>query len=60
MQKKLIIFNPSIEDGGVENLYIISNHLLSFFRTFNTPIKSRKKSKFNKKIKFTFPKINFA
>ena len=28
MKKKLIIFNPSIEDGGVEkNLYLITNYL---------------------------------
>ena len=28
MNKQLIIFNPSIEDGGVEkNLFLITNHL---------------------------------
>lgn len=28
MKKELVIFNPSIEDGGVEkNLFIISNYL---------------------------------
>ena len=28
MNKQLIIFNPSIEDGGVEkNLFLIANHL---------------------------------
>ena len=32
-KKKLIIFNPSIEDGGVEkNLYIISNYLVKYFQ----------------------------
>ena len=31
-KKKLIIFNPSIEDGGVEkNLYIITNYLVKKF-----------------------------
>ena len=30
MKKNLIIFNPSIEDGGVEkNLFIIANYLAS-------------------------------
>ena len=28
MNKQLIVFNPSIEDGGVEkNLFLISNYL---------------------------------
>ena len=30
--KKLIIFMPSIEMGGVENLFIISNYLSSKFK----------------------------
>ena len=51
MKKKLIIFNPSIEDGGVEkNLYLITNYLskknykitlisadISKKKKFNTP-----------------------
>ena len=32
-KEKIIIFNPSIEDGGVEkNLYILSNYLISKFK----------------------------
>ena len=30
MRKELIIFNPSIEDGGVEkNLFLISNYFVN-------------------------------
>ena len=30
MKKKIIIFNPSLEDGGVEkNLFLVSNYLFS-------------------------------
>ena len=59
--KKLIIFIPSIEDGGVEkNLYIISEYLSKKINdiiiiTYN----SDKKNKFNKNIKFINPLLNF-
>ena len=60
-KKKLIIFNPSIEDGGVEkNLYIISNYLVKYFQDIQVISSNpEKKSKFNKKIKFTYPKNKF-
>lgn len=57
MQQTLIIFNPSIEDGGVEkNLYLITNYL-------STKIKKieliswdiSKKKYFSKKISFISP-----
>ena len=36
MNKQLIIFNPSIEDGGVEkNLFLISNYLAN--KKINVP-----------------------
>ena len=60
-QKKLFIFNPSIEDGGVEkNLYIISNYLCSKINSINLICSNPdKKNKFDKKINFIFPKFKF-
>jgi glycosyltransferase involved in cell wall biosynthesis len=63
MNKELVIFNPSIEDGGVEkNLFLISNYLAN--NKINTTIISadiNKKYKFDKKIKFLTPSnINFS
>jgi glycosyltransferase involved in cell wall biosynthesis len=61
MKKKLIIFIPSIEDGGVEkNLFIISNYLIKKIDyieliTCNTD----KKIEFNKKIKIIGPNNSF-
>ncbi len=61
MEKKLIIFIPSIEDGGVEkNLFIISNYLTKKINhveliTCNTD----KRWEFNKKIKIIGPQNSF-
>ena len=56
--KEVIVFNPSIEDGGVEkNLYIITNYLCS--KSLKTSLIStdiNKKNKFNKKLNFIYPK----
>ena len=62
MNKQLIIFNPSIEDGGVEkNLFLITNHLSK--KKLDISIISadiNKKKEFNRNIKFIHPKkINF-
>ena len=62
MKKKLIIFNPSIEDGGVEkNLYLITNYLSK--KNYKITLISAdisKKKKFHTSIKFIHPKyINF-
>lgn len=62
MKKNLIIFNPSIEDGGVEkNLFIIANYLAN--KNYNITVISadiNKKKKFSKSINFKYPKyINF-
>ena len=60
-KKKLVIFIPSIEDGGVEkNLYIISNYLSKKIKdiiliTYN----NNQKKKFSKKIKIINPFLNF-
>ena len=60
-KKKLIIFMPSIEYGGVEkNLYIISDYLAK--KNINIEILTcnyDKKKKFNKKIKIIGTKNNF-
>lgn len=59
--KKLIIFIPSIEDGGVEkNLFIISNYLIKKIEniiliTYN----NSQIQKFDKKIKIITPFFNF-
>ena len=60
-QKKLIIFIPSIEDGGVEkNAFIISNYLANKINEVSLITVSKKhNNKFNKKIKLIFPKFNF-
>ncbi|MDB3932098.1 glycosyltransferase [Candidatus Pelagibacter sp.] len=60
-KKKLIIFNPSIEDGGVEkNLFIISNYLVKYYKEIQIISSNpEKKSKFNKRIIFTYPKNKF-
>jgi len=62
MNKQLIIFNPSIEDGGVEkNLFLISNHLAN--KNIKVKIISadkNKRNRFNKNVEFDYPKnINF-
>ena len=60
-QKKLIIFMPSIEGGGVEkNLMIIANYLSTRVKKVAIISLSKKfKSKFNKKINFITTKTNF-
>ena len=60
-QKKLIIFLPSIEGGGVEkNLFIISNFLKDKINNISIiTISNKFKNKFNKKIKFISLKANF-
>ena len=62
MNKQLIIFNPSIEDGGVEkNLFLISNYLAN--KNINIKIISadkNKRNKFSKNIEFDYPQnVNF-
>ena len=60
-QKRLIIFMPSIEGGGVEkNLFIISNFLTKKINDISLiTISKRFKKKINKKIKFISPRLNF-
>ncbi len=61
IKKKLILFMPSIEGGGVEkNLYIISNFLSYKIKDISliTVTKSAK-NRFNNKIKFISPKSLF-
>ena len=61
MTKKLIIFIPSIEEGGVEkNLFIVANYLAQ--KKINIEVltcNSNKSKYFNKKIKFIGPKSSF-
>ena len=59
-QKKVVIFIPSIEKGGVEkNLFIISDFLFKKLKDLTIISASKKaKKKFNKKIKFISPKSN--
>ena len=52
---------PSIEGGGVEkNLFIISDFLIKKINDISIiTISKSYKNKFNKKIKFISPKLNF-
>ena len=53
MKKKLIIFMPSIEGGGVEkNMFIVSNYLSQKFKVSVITISKKFKKKFSKKNKF--------
>ena len=58
MKKNLLIYIPSIEDGGVEkNLFIISNFLSKKVKDISICTSSTKyKNKFVKKVKFIAPK----
>jgi glycosyltransferase involved in cell wall biosynthesis len=60
-KKKLIIFMPSIEGGGVEkNLFIICNYLISRMKTVKVLTANEKDKKyFNKQISFLSPKSYF-
>ena len=60
-KKRLIIFIPTIEDGGVEkNLFIISNFLKNKINDISLITISKKfKNRFNKKINFISLKSNF-
>jgi len=57
-QKKLIIFMPSIEGGGVEkNLFIVTNYLSKKINNLTVITASYKyKKKFNKEINLILPK----
>jgi len=54
MEKKILLFNPSIEGGGVEkNLFLISNFLIKKFKKVSIiTISKNQKKKFNKSIEF--------
>jgi len=54
MEKKILLFNPSIEGGGVEkNLFLISNFLIKKFKKVSIiTISKKNKKKFNKSIEF--------
>ena len=63
MKKKnsseLLIFSPTIEDGGVEkNLYVISDFLSNKLNRLSVVTANDNKNKFNKKINFISPKNN--
>ncbi len=60
-EKKLIVFIPSIEDGGVEkNLYLILNYLSKKIRSIDlVTFNNDKRNKFNKKIQIINPYLNF-
>ena len=61
MQKKLIIFIPSIEGGGVEkNLFIITNYLENKINKISVVTVSNEfKKKFNNKINIVSPVADF-
>ena len=61
MQKKLIIFIPSIEGGGVEkNLFIISDYLKDKIKNISViTISNKFRKRFLGKIEFISPKADF-
>ena len=61
MRKKLLIFIPSIEGGGVEkNLFIISDYLKDKIHNISViTISNKFKNRFNNKIRFISPKADF-
>ena len=61
MKKKIIIFNPSLEDGGVEkNLFLVSNYLNSEKYLIEVlTCNNDKLKKFSKGIKFIGTKNTF-
>ena len=60
MSKKIIMFMPSIEGGGVEkNFFIIANYLSNFNKISVITISNLYKNKFNKKIEFISFKFQF-
>ena len=59
-QKKLILFMPSIEGGGVEkNFFIISNYLASKIDKVILITSEKNLSNKLKNIKIIYPKSNF-
>ena len=60
-RKRLIIFMPSIEGGGVEkNLFIISRYLVKKIKEKSLiTVSNSYRKKFDKKIKFISPKNTF-
>ena len=60
-EKKLLVFIPSIEDGGVEkNLFLILNYLSRKIGKIDLITYNKNtKNKFNKKINFICPFFNF-
>ena len=58
--KTLLIFSPTIEDGGVEkNLYNVSNYISKKIdEVYLLTANKDKLKKFNKKIKFIIPEKN--
>ena len=59
-KKKLLIFCPSIEEGGVEkNLINITNSLSNFFDISLITANFNKKKFFSRKVKFISPRNNF-
>ena len=61
MKKKLIIFMPSIEGGGVEkNLFLVSNHLSKqLSKVALITISKKYKKKFNSSIEFISPTADY-
>ncbi len=61
IEKTLLIFSPSIEDGGVEkNLFNIVNFFSDKIDDISLiTANSNKKKFFNKRINFISPKLNY-
>lgn len=59
IKKELIVYSPTIEDGGVEkNLYNITNYLSNKIPKVTVITANKNKNHFNKKINFISPQNN--
>ena len=58
INNNIIIFNPSIEDGGVEkNLFLIANYLSKKLKNLSLITSDYKRQEFSKNIKIVTHKI---
>ena len=59
MPRRIIMFMPSIEGGGVEkNFFIVANYLIKFNKISVITISNQFRKKFDKRIKFISFKSN--
>ena len=59
--KEVVVFHPSLEDGGVEkNLYLITNYLSQKLKKVSLITCDEKRNKFSKKVNIIRPFFNVS